>query len=119
VVSTTTLTHTFSFTQSYGWYYPVEPGVFQYVIILCKIDNIADPDFNGVMLEYNDNENIFEVLESQTILNVPGSMATGMLAYAGQLFTDLRVWILLILGLPVGFWIVDRTIALVKENFNL
>jgi hypothetical protein len=116
VVSTTTLTHTFSFTEPCCGYDPVEPGVFQYVIILCKIDNIADPDLNGVMLEYNDNENIFEVLESQKILNVPGSMATGMLAYAGQLFTDFRTWILLICGLPIGFWILNKVLRLIKPK---
>jgi hypothetical protein len=45
-------------------------------------------------------------------------MATGMLAYAGQLFTDLQTLLLVALGLPVGFWVIAKAIALVRGAFR-
>ncbi|HUV72649.1 MAG TPA: hypothetical protein VMW25_06610 [Clostridia bacterium] len=46
------------------------------------------------------------------------SIATGteasLLAYAGQLFTDLTPLITLAIGLPVGFWVINKAIGLVR-----
>lgn len=40
----------------------------------------------------------------------------GILAYAGNLFTDLSLLIILIIGLPLGFWVISRVISLVRAR---
>lgn len=52
------------------------------------------------------------------ILSAPidATFITGLLAYAGQLFTDLNVLILLAIGLPVGFWVIRKAIGLVRAR---
>jgi hypothetical protein len=50
------------------------------------------------------------------ILTVGSTTATDLLAYAGQLFTDLNVLIVLAIGLPVGFWIISKAIGLVGKR---
>lgn len=47
------------------------------------------------------------------ILTVTSSDIAGVLTYAGDLFTDFNVLILVAIGLPVGFWIIRRVISLV------
>jgi hypothetical protein len=49
------------------------------------------------------------------ILTTATGDATAMLAYAGQLFTDLQVWLYVAIGIPVGFYLVRRTIGLVRS----
>jgi hypothetical protein len=39
-----------------------------------------------------------------------------MLAYAGQLFTDLSTLLLVLIGLPLGFWVVRKVLSLVKAR---
>lgn len=51
-----------------------------------------------------------------TYITIPGGFVTDMLAYAGQLFTDLNLYILLALGLPVGFWVIKKAIGLVRAR---
>jgi len=50
------------------------------------------------------------------ILTVATSSAQDLLAYAGQLFTDLNVLILLAIGLPVGFWVVNKAIGIFAKR---
>jgi len=40
----------------------------------------------------------------------------GVLAYAGNLFTDLRYLIVLVIGLPLGFWTIRKIISLVRAR---
>jgi len=40
----------------------------------------------------------------------------GVLAYAGNLFTDLRYLIVLIIGLPLGFWVIRKVISIVRTR---
>jgi len=47
------------------------------------------------------------------IISVSSTMASDLLAYAGQLFSDLNPLIVLAIGLPVGFWVISRAIGLV------
>lgn len=66
------------------------------------------------MLEYDDVfQWIFEVGENY-YLNIGTGFATGTLAYAGDLFTDLELVIILAVGLPVGFWTIKKIIALLR-----
>ena len=46
-------------------------------------------------------------------LDLPSDIATSTLAYAGQLFTDLSLVIILTIGLPIGFWVIKKVISLV------
>lgn len=39
---------------------------------------------------------------------------TAMLGHAGTLFTDLNVLIILLIGLPIGFWLITKVIGLVR-----
>jgi hypothetical protein len=48
------------------------------------------------------------------ILTLAGTSVTQMLAYAGQLFTDLESLVILAVGLPVGFWVINKAIGLVR-----
>lgn len=38
------------------------------------------------------------------------------LAYAGTLFTDLKYIIILVIGLPLGFWVIRKVISLVRAR---
>jgi hypothetical protein len=57
------------------------------------------------------------------IITLPTNMATGMLAYAGQLFTDLSPIVLILIGLPFAFLIIVRILVfaniLDKDNKKL
>jgi hypothetical protein len=48
------------------------------------------------------------------IITVATSTAGDLLAYAGQLFTDLNSLIVLAIGLPVGFWVINKAIGVVR-----
>lgn len=49
-----------------------------------------------------------------TIITTGTADVNGMLAYAGQLFTDLTPWLLAAVGIPVGFYVIRRVIGLVR-----
>ena len=49
-----------------------------------------------------------------TIITLPVDFATDMLAYAGELFTDLSTLIIIAIGLPVAFWVISKAIGLFK-----
>lgn len=49
-----------------------------------------------------------------SIITIASSTPTDILAYAGTLFTDLSLLIVLAIGLPIGFWIITKAIGLVK-----
>jgi len=51
-----------------------------------------------------------------TIISIPAEFPTDLLAYAGQMFTDLNLIILLVIGLPLGFWVVRKVISLVRAR---
>lgn len=50
---------------------------------------------------------------NESYLTISTEFTTSTLAYAGQLFTDLSVPIILTIGLPLGFWVIKRIISLV------
>lgn len=50
------------------------------------------------------------------IITLPAGFVDDSLAYVGQLFTDLNLLIILVIGLPVGFWVVRKVISLVRAR---
>ncbi len=52
------------------------------------------------------------------IITLPVDFATSMLGYVGELFTDLTPAIVVIVGLPVAFWAVGKTVSLIKGGFR-
>jgi len=51
-----------------------------------------------------------------TYITVPAGMPADLLAYAGDLFTDLSLVIILAIGLPMGFWVIRKIISLVRAR---
>lgn len=49
----------------------------------------------------------------EPILTITSLDVTSLLAYVGQLFTDVKLFVYLAIGLPVGFWVINRAIGLV------
>lgn len=47
-------------------------------------------------------------------VSIPADFVSSTLAYAGDLFTDLNIVIVLAIGLPIGFWIIRKVISLVR-----
>lgn len=50
------------------------------------------------------------------ILTIDEGFVTSTLAYVGQLFTDLTLVIVLVIGLPLAFWVIRRIIGLVRAR---
>ncbi len=50
------------------------------------------------------------------IFTVGQDYATGLLAYAGQITTDVKLLIILAIGLPLGFWAAKRIIGLIRAH---
>jgi hypothetical protein len=49
-------------------------------------------------------------------ITVDATFVTSTLAYIGQLFDDLQLLIIVIIGLPLAFWAVRRIIGLVRAR---
>jgi hypothetical protein len=50
------------------------------------------------------------------IITIASGSLASILAYAGQLFTDLELLVILAIGLPVGFWVISKAIGLVRAR---
>jgi len=53
-----------------------------------------------------------------SIITIPVDFATSMVAYVGTLFTDLTPVIVILVGLPLGFWAVGKVIGLIRGGFR-
>jgi len=51
-----------------------------------------------------------------TVITLPEGFVDDVLAYAGQIFTDLNLLIILVIGLPLAFWVVRKVISLVRAR---
>jgi len=49
-----------------------------------------------------------------TYITIPSDFVASTTAYAGALFTDLNVLVVLAIGLPLAFWIIRKVVALVR-----
>ena len=50
------------------------------------------------------------------ILEFTSGSVSGLLAYVGGLFEDFNVLILLMIGLPLGFWLIRKVVSLVRAR---
>jgi len=50
------------------------------------------------------------------ITGIDEAFITGMLAYVGDLVVDLNLLILLVIGLPLGFWVIRKVVSLVRAR---
>jgi hypothetical protein len=50
------------------------------------------------------------------VITIPTSTPTDMLAYAGTLFSDLYLVVVLAVGIPLAFYVIRRVIALVPKG---
>lgn len=51
-----------------------------------------------------------------SILSFTSESLSAVLTYPAQIFTDLTLLIVLIIGLPLGFWVIRKTISLVRAR---
>lgn len=51
-----------------------------------------------------------------TYITLPENFITDCLAYVGTLFTDASLLIILAIGLPLGFWVIHKVIALARAR---
>jgi len=50
------------------------------------------------------------------IIELPVTAAADLLAYVGQLFTDVWVLVALAIGIPLAFYVIKRSIGLVSSR---
>jgi len=50
------------------------------------------------------------------IINLPVNFVNDSLAYVGELFDNLTLLIVLVIGLPLAFWVIRKTISLVRAR---
>jgi len=50
------------------------------------------------------------------ITGIDAALVTSITAYAGTLFTDLSLLVVLAIGLPLGFWVLRKVISLVRAR---
>lgn len=53
---------------------------------------------------------------ASNFITIDAGFVTSTLAYIGQLFTDLQLLIIVIIGLPLAFWAIRRIIGLVRAR---
>ena len=46
------------------------------------------------------------------IIPITETFVSSSLAYVGQLFTDVSLLLYLLVGIPIGFWIINKVIGL-------
>ncbi len=51
---------------------------------------------------------------TSTIINIEEGMVSSILEYVGDLFSGVYLLVLLVIGLPLAFWVVRRVIGLVR-----
>lgn len=49
-------------------------------------------------------------------ITLPEGFVDDMLAYIGDLFTDVSLLLILIIGLPIAFWVIRKVISLVRAR---
>jgi len=49
-----------------------------------------------------------------TIITLPANFVASSTAYIGEVFTDISTYIVLLVGLPLAFWVIKKVISLLK-----
>jgi hypothetical protein len=50
------------------------------------------------------------------IIPIDASFLESTMAYVGQLWSDLGLLIILVIGVPVGFWLIYKVVGFVRRN---
>jgi len=77
----------------------------------------------GNCLSFDTTECSYNIPPALPIIPMDLDFPLNAMAYVGQLFTDLWAYLLILLGLPLGFWIIKSILAIAKkkkalEKFN-
>lgn len=51
-----------------------------------------------------------------SVITLPEGFVDDCLAYVGDMFTDLSLLIILIIGLPLAFWVISKVVSLVRAR---
>lgn len=68
--------------------------------------------------QYTSSQDCDGTTGAAPIISIPGGFIGSILAYAGRLFTDFEAFVILLIGLPVGFFVIKKAIALVKKRIK-
>ena len=49
-----------------------------------------------------------------TLITIGSDFVASTTAYIGQLFTDVSLVVMLVIGLPLAFWVIRRIVGLVR-----
>jgi hypothetical protein len=50
-----------------------------------------------------------------TIVSIDASFMSDAMAYVGQLWSDFSLPIILLLGVPIGFWIITKAVGFIRR----
>jgi len=51
-----------------------------------------------------------------SLIAIDEGMVASTTAYVGELFTDVKLLVILVIGLPLAFWVIRRVIGLVRAR---
>jgi len=51
-----------------------------------------------------------------TYLDIDSDFLASSTAYVGELFTDMKILVAMVIGFPLGFWVIRRAIGLVRAR---
>jgi len=51
-----------------------------------------------------------------TLITLPENMVASIMTYASDLFESVSLIVILVIGLPLGFWLARRVIGLVRAR---
>lgn len=88
-------------------------------VLYCDLATNDPPEFISVIQDLPLGEDTFEIVlgeepAGENIIVVGVDFTSGALAYTGRLFTDLKGMILPVLGIIVGFYLINKAIEVVK-----
>jgi hypothetical protein len=67
-------------------------------------------------LEYTQPEATPTPSPSPAIINISGGMISGILSAVSNLFADLNLFFILLVGLPLAFWVIKKIIELLRSR---
>lgn len=53
---------------------------------------------------------------AESMVSFTSESLAGVLQYPTEIFTDLKFYVALIIGLPLGFWVIRKVISLVRAR---
>lgn len=98
--------------------FPLNEYIFTQWLAYDDYDCIGEGTIWFGYLEYNDEEPIFEIVEpaENFFLVLNPEDITAALAYTAGLFADIKLLLLLVIGVPIGFYIIKRAITLTSKR---